>query len=115
MFWVLFAFSTFFQELFETSSDIARMSLDTPKKKKKWVLFQDQVGFPEAGGGEDEVVIPERWEEDQLQEIVTFKSAEMKSIQCPSLSGDSDEEDGHVTAKSNVFFVIPNPIRGFKY
>ena len=91
------------------------MSLDTPKKKKKWVLFQDQVGFPEAGGGDDEVVIPERWEEDQLQEIVTFKSAEMKSIQCPSPSGDCDEEDGHVTAESNVFFVIPNPIRGFKY
>ena len=91
------------------------MSLDTPKKKKKWVLFQDQVGFPEAGGGEDEVVVPERWEEDQLQEIVTFKSAEMKSIQCPSLSGDSDKKDGHVAAISNVFFVIPNPIRGFKY
>ena len=91
------------------------MSLDTPKKKKKWVLFQDQVGFPEAGGGDDEVVIPERWEEDQLQEIVTFKSAEMKSIQCPSLSGDSDEGDGDVTANSNAFFVIPNPIRGFKY
>ena len=91
------------------------MSLDTPKKKKKWVLFQDQVVFPEAGGRDDEVVIPERWEEDQLQEIVTLKSAEMKSIQCPSLSGDSDEKDGHVTAKSNVFFVISNPIRGFKY
>ena len=84
------------------------MSLGTPKKKKKWVLFQDQVVFPEAGGGDDEVVIPERWEEDQLQEIVTLKSAEMKSIQI-------DEEYGHVTSRSNVFFVIPNPIRGFKY
>ena len=84
------------------------MSLDTPKKKKKWVLFQDQGGFPEAGDGDGEVVIPERWEEDQLQEIVTLKSAEMKSIQI-------DEEDGHTTSKGNVFFVIQNPIRGFKY
>jgi len=96
------------EELFETSSDIARMSLDTPKKKKKWVLFQDQVVFPEAGGGDHEVVIPERWEEDHLQEMVTLESAEMKSIQI-------DEEYGHVTSRSNVFFVIPNPIRGFKY
>jgi len=96
------------KELFETSSDIARMSLDTPKKKKKWVLFQDQVVFPEAGGGDHEVVIPERWEEDHLQEMVTLESAEMKSIQI-------DEEYGHVTSRSNVFFVIPNPIRGFKY
>ena len=64
--------------------------------------------LPVAGGGDHEVVIPERWEEDHFQEMVTLESAEMKSIQI-------DEEYGHVTSRSNVFFVIPNPIRGFKY
>jgi len=39
--------------LLETSSDIAKLTLSTPKKKKKWVLFEDQEHQQREGvGGE---------------------------------------------------------------
>jgi len=39
--------------LVETSSDIAKLTLSTPKKKKKWVLFEDQEHLQRGGvGGE---------------------------------------------------------------
>merc|ERR1719500_2102256 len=42
-----------FQGLLETSSDIAKLTLSTPKKKKKWVLFEDQEHQQREGvGGE---------------------------------------------------------------
>ena len=42
-----------FKGLVETSSDIAKLTLSTPKKKKKWVLFEDQEHLQRGGvGGE---------------------------------------------------------------
>ena len=50
---VLFVIAIF-QELVETSSEIARLTLSTPKKKKKWVLFEDQERG--VGGEHDDPV-----------------------------------------------------------
>ena len=42
-----------FQGLLETSSDIAKLTLSTPKKKKKWVLFEDQEHLQRGGVGDE--------------------------------------------------------------
>ena len=45
----LFILLCLFQGLVETSSDIAKLTLSTPKKKKKWVLFEDQELLQRGG------------------------------------------------------------------
>ena len=111
------------------------MSLSTPKKKKKWVIFEDQENLQERDivgdshslkrgqiqenmlskyeGGNSGGLFEGREDENrsEVSEVKVEKSQRLKRFsEC--FDGNSDESPGPV---EKVFFLMPNPIRGFKY
>ena len=116
------------------------MSLSTPKKKKKWVIFEDQENLQERDivgdshslkrgqiqenmlskyeGGNWRVtncggLFEGREDENrsEVSEVKVEKSQRLKRFsEC--FDGNSDESPGPA---EKVFFLMPNPIRGFKY
>ena len=111
------------------------MSLSTPKKKKKWVIFEDQENLQERDivgdshslkrgqiqenmlskyeGGNSGGLFEGREGENrsEVSEVKVEKSQRLKRFsEC--FDGNSDESPGPV---EKVFFLMPNPIRGFKY
>ena len=116
------------------------MSLSTPKKKKKWVIFEDQENLQERDivgdsyslkRGQIQENMLSKYEggnwgvsnsgglfegrEDEnrseVSEVKVEKSQRLKRFsEC--FDGNSDESPGPV---EKVFFLMKNPIRGFKY
>ena len=116
------------------------MSLSTPKKKKKWVIFEDQENLQERDivgdshslkRGQIQENMLSKYEggnwgvsnsgglfegregenRSEVSEVKVEKSQRLKRFS-EYCDGNSDESPGPV---EKVFFLMPNPIRGFKY
>ena len=117
----------------ETSCEIAKLTLSTPKKKKKWVLFEDKdhLQREEVGGENGDLVNHGSLGRDRVRKQVLPKfegvdgegrlenpcelDLKMHRPQHPSVCWDEGIDDQSSSAEEKIFFLLASPIRGFKY